>query len=341
MVDFVTRSFVAKGIRSLCWRGDELVDWVGGGRRFALDGAEHRATVYYAYRFDAATASPDGRFAVIYESRGTKGLLLEDGKITRELNRSYYCADAYEYPVALFNDANGRPLLAHCPEEYCRLELEEVSTGRALTSSSDRMPSDFFHSRLAASPNGRRLLSAGWVWHPWSAVVTFDLAQVVQEPKRLDKGEHAKPPSGYEEGSACWLDDDTIAIGGNGDEENLDGDEEPPEPNLSPRGIAIYDLARARCVQAFALDEPPGTMYAVGKHLVLSLYRNSKLIDLRDGKVMQTWDQLASGFQTTSITQGASAEQTPPPMAFDPITRRFAIAVDDAVTVLQFTNVVD
>ena len=96
MVDTVTHSFPAKGIRSLCWRGDELIDWVGGGRRFALDGAEHRAAVYYSYVFDAAIASPDGRFAVIYQNCGTKGLLLEDGKIVRELNRSYYCADAYE-----------------------------------------------------------------------------------------------------------------------------------------------------------------------------------------------------------------------------------------------------
>lgn len=341
MVDFVTHSFLAKGIRSLCWRGDELVDWVGGGRRFALDGTEHRAAVYYPYRFDAATASPDGRFAVIYENHGTKGLLLEDGKIVRELNRSYYCADAYEYPVALFYDANGCLLLAHCPDEYCRLELEEVSTGRALTTSSDRKPTDFFHSRLAASPSGRRLLSAGWVWHPWSAVVTFDVPQVVQEPKRLDKGEHAKPPSGYEEGSACWLDDDKIVIGGNGDEENLDGDEKPPEPNLSPRGIAVYDLARTCCVQAFALDEPPGTMWAVGKDHILSLYRNPKLIDLRNGKVVQTWDRLASGLQTTSITRGANAEQIPSPMAFDPVSRRFAIAVDDAVTILHFTNLAD
>jgi hypothetical protein len=30
----------------------------------------------------------------------------------------------------------------------------------------DRDPGDFFHSRLAASPDGSFLLSTGWVWHP-------------------------------------------------------------------------------------------------------------------------------------------------------------------------------
>src|SRR5215471_11905677 len=67
MVPFRQYSFSATGIRSLCWRGDELVDWVGGGRAFALDGQEQRASVFYAYHFDAPTALPDGRFAVIYE----------------------------------------------------------------------------------------------------------------------------------------------------------------------------------------------------------------------------------------------------------------------------------
>jgi hypothetical protein len=91
-------------IRSLCWRGDELVDWVGGGRAFAADGTERPATVIQGYRFDVATASPDGRFAVIYERLGTKGLLLHDGRIVREIDRSFYFADAYEYPVCPVND---------------------------------------------------------------------------------------------------------------------------------------------------------------------------------------------------------------------------------------------
>ncbi len=165
MAPFKQSSFTATGIKSLCWRGDELIDWVGGGRAFAADGTERPSTVRYGYRFDAATASPDGRFAVIYERLGTKGLLLCDGRVLRELDRSFYHADAYEYPVALFSGSDGRVLLAHRPRDYCRIDLEDAETGRLLTESLDRKPSDFFHSRLALSPNGKRLLSAGWVWH--------------------------------------------------------------------------------------------------------------------------------------------------------------------------------
>jgi hypothetical protein len=158
MALFTQSSFNATGIRSLCWRGDQLVDWVGGGRAFTTNGAEQPANVRYAYRFDAVTASPDGRFAVIYERLGTKGLLLREGRVLRELDRSFYQAEAYEYPVALFNGPDGRVLLAHCPGNYCRIELEEAETGRSLTASAERKPSDFFHSQLAASPHGKRLL---------------------------------------------------------------------------------------------------------------------------------------------------------------------------------------
>ena len=129
MALFRQYSFPAPGMRSLCWRGDELVDWVGGGRAFALDGQEQGAPAQYADHFDAATTSRDGRFAVIYERLGARGLLLKDGKVLREVNRSSYRAAAYEYPVALFHEPDGRLLLAHCPRSYCAVELEEVERG--------------------------------------------------------------------------------------------------------------------------------------------------------------------------------------------------------------------
>ncbi|WNG25575.1 hypothetical protein F0U62_17280 [Cystobacter fuscus] len=37
--------------------------------------------------------------------------------------------DTYESPVALMSMPSDRTLLAHCPDEYCRLELEAAETG--------------------------------------------------------------------------------------------------------------------------------------------------------------------------------------------------------------------
>jgi hypothetical protein len=317
---------------------------VGGGRVLALDGTEKRATVNYAYRFDAVTASPDGRFVVIYERLGTKGLLLRDGQILREIDRSFYHASAYEYPVALFHEPGGRLLLAHCPKDYCRLELEEAETGRLLTVSAERKPSDFFHSRLAASPNGKRLLSAGWVWHPRGVVVSFDVARTLEDPRHLDRGEAASRYSAdgclAEEDSACWLDNDHIAVSAS------DEIEEDPEVNreadggyrLVPRGVAVFDLTNERCVSAFQLDEQPGTILPVGPHHILSLYRHPKLIDLSTGKVLHVWTELHSGLQNSSIVWGLKEEAKPPPMAFDPASSRFAMADRNGVTIIEFDH---
>ena len=336
---FQQSSFTATGIRSLCWRGDELIDWVGGGRAFALDGTERRASVYYAYHFDAATASPDGRFAVIYERLGTKGLLLHNGKLLRELNRSYYHADAYEYPVALFHEPGGRLLLAHCPEDYCRIELEEAETGRALTASAERKPSDFFHSRLAASPCGKRLLSAGWEWHPWGAVVCFDIALALTDSHHLDHADHLPYSESVclaEESSACWLDDDRIAVTASDEPDDTEASRDTGVgPRLLPRGLAIYDVARSKCLRSFELNEPAGTILAIGVHHVLSLYRHPKLIELSTGEVLHTWTELHSGRQDGSIVQGLEGDAKPPPMAFDASRNRFAIVNGDAVTVVE------
>jgi hypothetical protein len=104
----------ASHVRSLVWHDDELIDWAAGGQRFLLSGEAVPRHVNYAFPFDAAVSSPSGEYAVIYTRLGTKGLVLRRGEIVREINRSFYCADAYEYPVALLRIADGREVLAHC-----------------------------------------------------------------------------------------------------------------------------------------------------------------------------------------------------------------------------------
>lgn len=340
MALFTQFSFNATDVYSLCWRGNQLIDWVGGGRVFEVDGTEHPSNIRYAYGFDAATASPDGRFAVIYKKLGTKGLLLRDGKIIRELDRSYYFAETYEYPVALFNDADGRVLLAHCPGNYCRIELEDAETGRPLTAAADRKPSDFFHSRLAASPGGKRLLSAGWEWHPLDCVAYFDVAQVLADPKHLDHPHDLRSsfnPGMHDESSACWLDDDCVAIGSSAELEQNHLDEDAG-PLLQSHGLAVYDLANRTRLWAFELDEPPGTIMALGKRHVLSLYRHPKLVDLSTGKVVHVWTELQSGIQHGSILWNLDGDAKPPPMAFDPANHRFAIVNGDTITVIAFDH---
>ena len=94
-----------------------------------------------------------------------QALLLHDGELIRELNRSHQQAGAYDYPIALGALPDGRQILVHCPDAYNVLQIEDAATGERLTAG-PREPRDVFHSRLAISPDGQHLLSAGWYWQP-------------------------------------------------------------------------------------------------------------------------------------------------------------------------------
>ena len=102
--------------------------------------------------------------------------------------------------------------------------------------------------------------------------------------------------------------------------------------------LAIYDLARCTCLLAFQLNEPAGTILAIGAHHVLSLYRHPKLIELSTGEVVRVWTELYSGRLDGSIVRDLEGDAKPPPMAFDAARNRFAIAIanGDEVTVVEF-----
>jgi hypothetical protein len=99
-------------------------------------------------------------------------------------------------------------------------------------------------------------------------------------------------------------------------------------------GLAVYDLARGQCLHRLQLSEEPGTIVPIGRHHVLSLYRHPKLIDLSSAQVLYVWTELDSGLQNSSIMLNNDAK--PPPMAFDPVRGRFAIAASDRITVIEF-----
>jgi hypothetical protein len=169
-------------LSTLTWTNDCLIDWANSGRQYFANGqVKELGSYYFAFSFDSAITSEDGIYSVIYKKLGTKGLLLKKGQILREINRSYYQAEVYEYPIAFAKLKEGRNILIHCPEDYCRLDFDEVETGNRLTNHIDRKPSDFFHSRLEVSPDNRKLLSKGWAWHPFDFVEVLAFVGVARE----------------------------------------------------------------------------------------------------------------------------------------------------------------
>lgn len=336
MSQYRTLVIRAHGVRSLCWQGDTLVDWVAGGTRYLLDGTGVPQRVNYAYWFDHAVVSPSGRYAAILERLGTKGLLLDQGKIIREINRSFYHAHVYEFPIALFALPDGAEVMAHCPDEYNRIEIEEIATGKRLTESRTRDPADFFHSRLRANRAGTYLLSAGWVWHPWDAIVFFNVLDALKDPASLDRLDQS--PAGSrnvclaEQSSACFLDDGHILVASSAEEEDVEEAKEYPRTRLLPRSVACYDLRSCACQWNTRLKSPAGTMMPVGAGHMVDFYEHPKLIDLTTGEIVHSWSDLSSGQQMSSVIWGGVQL---PPLALDPEHGRFAVADPEKITIVQ------
>lgn len=305
------------------WDEDVLVDWVAGGARYGLDGELGESRVCYAHGFDAAVSLAGTGYSVIYTRLDSKGLVLKDGRVVREINRSFYQADVYEYPIALFRLASGRPVLAHCPSEYCRLDIEDLATGEVLTNSSDRKPSDIFHSRLAASPDGRFLLSAGWAWHPVDCVSVYDVEAVLADPTGLD-GPGVCPQAFAEESSATYFPDGRLALALHGSIES---------GKAIPLGeMRICDAGRPDSPYLVLPTGRLGTVAAIGDAHLLALYGHPRLIELRSGNEVLSWPHLRSGTQTSSIMM---MDPEVPPMAVDSSRRRFAIADAEGIVVVQ------
>ena len=186
-----------KYLRSLIWHGDVVVDLLGGGTCYHPDGTVNEPDVHrmFAYPFDSVTGNDP--YAVEYERYGTKGLLIRvDGnEQVRELNRSYYHARDYAYPITVFTLPDGRDALIHCPKEYCSLDIELAADGDCLTRR-DYQSVDIFHTKLEVSEDGRFLVENAWVWQPWSIVRAYDIRKALQDPTHLDGGGIDVPQGG-------------------------------------------------------------------------------------------------------------------------------------------------
>ena len=315
-------------VRSLAWDGDCLVDWVGGGQRYGIDGSIVKRRVYYAYEFDASIISSSGEYAAIFTSTGTKGLLLCNGEIVRQLNRDYYFANAYTYPIAFARLSDGRDVLVHCPDRYCQIEIEDVETGECLTKTDKRDSLDIFHSRLSVSTDGRWLMSAGWVWHPVDVVHLFDLRQALRDPHSLDLAGLA-PPVPWDVSSAAFVDKQTIAVATSDEFHGDDDDKSDHRPGKNQ--IAIWKIGASSCSGSVALAHPPGTIMPISDRYVVSLFEHPRLIDVREGVTVHAWGDIDSGKQISSVTW----DSLPPPIALDAKNARFAVAQEKTIRIIQ------
>jgi len=319
----------AENIRSLNWLGDELVDFAGGGRRFSLSGASTRPIVNYAYAFNTSIVSVSGTYQIIYTRNQTKGLVLKNGDIIREINRSFYHAGAYEYPITFAQLKNGKEVLVHCPNDYCQLDIEEIESGKSLTNRNVRKPSDIFHSRLSVSPGGKWLMSSGWVWHPVDVVGLYDLERAIEDPRVLDSPQ-IEPPGDWEISSSAFLNGQFLVIG-TSDEYFGDAEDENKIASEANK-IALWEIGSSKYKYEVLCGGPVGSIFPLTEQFAVSFYKHPKLWDLVKSELVHEWDHIESGQQTSSIIW----DKIPPPLALDVKNKRFAVANTEEIIIVTF-----
>lgn len=309
-------------IRSLSWLRNELLDIAGGFKKISLDTGEITyGSVNYAYRFDSVILSSDGVYAALYDKFGTKALLLKNGQIIREINRSFYHADVYEYPIAFIQERSEPCRIAHCPQEYNVLQIEDFETGEVIDWK-DPEPTDFFHSRLQLSPNGRWLLSAGWIWHPIDSIELFDLTS--SPPKRYQPfwNGNLGDIGLWEINNATFLPDSSLLMSGTGDRDREDASEEIP--------LVVFDIETLEIRSKTSLSTLTGLLFPIDATRALAFYESPRLIDIPSGSTITSWPEIVTDKTNSSISFLDSSVK----IAVDTANRRFAVASNDALTIV-------
>lgn len=305
-------------LKTICWYNNAIVDWAAGGKLYLAD-QKQLGEEYYRFG-DAAIISANGQYAFIYKRLGTKGLLLKDGKLIREINRSYYCSEAYEYPAA-FIDFKGKTYLVHCPLEYCRLDVEDVETGALITDVPGREPLDVFHSRLEVSPDGAYLMVKGWYWHPVDTVNIFNIADCMANASLLDDS-GIYIANSAEVCTASFISNSKVLIGTS--DELLDDEELVA---IGKQQIGIWDIIQNKIIHTATVNVPFGNLFAINEQLAWDTYQYPKIINIKSGEVVDEAPSFNSGMQNSSISEGQ------PQIIFNRQTKQLAISSKECITV--------
>lgn len=311
---------------TLNWLDDKIIDWSRAGESYAITGERKQLGKYHiGYKFDNSICSTNGRYVFLFERLGTKGILLKDGNIMREINRSYYMAEVYEYP-AIFINHNNRVYLAHCPVSYCQIDFEDVETGELVTNIRTRKPADIFHSRLELSVGEKFLMSKGWVWHPLDIINIYNVEECFSNPLLLDRVDYNYPEVGTEICTASFIDDTKVLVGSS--DEVIDDE---ITSNLPAKSFAVWNFRDNTFLNCNTPEFEFGNLFSINEKLFWDIYKFPKVIDVETGQIIDKAEEVYSGEQKSSILYNTNKQ---PQVAFDKSRKRLAIKQDDKVIII-------
>jgi len=321
----MTRTTIrANWIQTITWFNDTVVDWASAGQQYGLDGSQHQLYKYSfgALDFNGAICSADGQYAFIYQKLGTKGLLLKGDILLREINRSYYYANVYEWPVA-FVTVDETTYLIHCPKKYCRLDFENVETGEIVTDVPERDPFDFFHSRLEINTKSTLLMSKGWHWHPFDTIKAYNIKDCIENPLMLDDSA-LYPELGTEICTASFITGAKVLIGTS--DEVFDDE---AEDNFPTKHLAIWDIETDEISNPVKVNGEFGNLFAIDDDRAWDTYLYPKIIRLKTGDIIDKDESFYSGKQNSSIVNEKNLVQ----IVFNRDTKQLAIKGKETIDV--------
>jgi hypothetical protein len=196
------------------------------------------------------------------ENRGCVIRLPEGGRIF-ELKDYGYHSDKTTFPVAFFKHQD-QCLMVYA-SEWNNLDIINLQSGKCLTTRSDdditeemRNPDAFteWAGELNISPDGKRLATIGWVWHPVGVAWNFSLENWLKNKWESDFGS-SKKILGYVwdyfwDSPFAWLDNERIIIW---------GDPETQQNDLPANNAIIYNAITGE--KLFAFDGPTMDIFEV------------------------------------------------------------------------------
>jgi hypothetical protein len=206
----------------------------------------------------AIRCSRGARYVAVFEASGSLGAVFDthENAVVWRLDRKSYHAENSFFPVAFVDlpregeggdsrrassvadgaRLEGRTLIVTATDwnrlDIVDLDARRIVTERTLASldaaaqASDAIPQlDYFHGALSVSPRSKWIVDAGWHWHPWGADTAWSMDAWMRNPFESENGSTSRPlvdRASFWDGPVAWLDEDTIAVWGYGDDdENL------------------------------------------------------------------------------------------------------------------------
>ena len=203
--------------------------------------------------------SKDESLVAIVNILGRHGAVfdLRTGDKIQDLDRNDYHISHYKFAYE-FLEVNGRQLLIHATD-WNRLDITDLRTGEVL-SAREREDLDYFQASILVSPDQKKMVVDGWVWHPIGAMKILDLDETMEDPSYFeddDKHPIVKVTDYFWDAPVVWINPSTILFYGFG----------PDDDGIIDAAL-IYDVIEEKYVSWFPVQN--GKFFFDGSLVVLA-----------------------------------------------------------------------